>query len=80
MAPGFEMGVDVDEENFSLLPIEVDSWNSLVFACIDQSVEPLLQWLGDITQVAAQYPEISSFTISSDQTKSVRRKLEKLQR
>jgi choline monooxygenase len=55
-APGFEIGNDVDTRNFNLIPIEVDSWNGMVFACLDKGCVPLTDWLGDILNVSKQFP------------------------
>jgi choline monooxygenase len=58
-APGFEIGKDVDTENFSLIPIEVDTWNGMVFACLDKSCISLADWLGDILNLSGRFPGVA---------------------
>ena len=53
-APGFPELPDPD--HFSLVPVQVDCWNGLVFACLDDRTPPLQTWLGDIVDIAADYP------------------------
>ena len=60
VAPGFEF----DEEmrgQLGLLPIRVGVWNGLVFACLDWGCESLEEWLGDIREIAKDFPPIEGF-------------------
>ncbi|MFV2033251.1 MAG: SRPBCC family protein, partial [Gammaproteobacteria bacterium] len=54
--PGLKAGEEIDLERFSLFPIRVACWNRLVFACLDPGAPDLLDWLGDIVQIAARFP------------------------
>ena len=58
-APGFEIGKDVDIENFSLIQIEVDTWNGMVFACLNKDCVSLADWLGDILNLSERFPGVS---------------------
>lgn len=56
-APGFEGKIDLQQ--FSLIPIRVASWNGLVFGCLSDECPDLLDWLGDIVDIAARYPVVN---------------------
>lgn len=64
-APGFNMGEDVTAEKYSLIPIRVDSWNGLVFACLHRECASLEEWLGDIVDIAKNYPAISEMSFET---------------
>lgn len=53
--PGFEKGEIADPAEMGLLPVRVDSWNGLVFVCLDESAPDLKTWLGDIVSIAAGF-------------------------
>jgi choline monooxygenase len=61
-APGFS---GIEHSDFSLIPIRVDSWNGLVFACLDPEVESLESWLGDINQIANGFPSVTEMSFAS---------------
>ncbi len=65
-APGFEK--ELDKQAYGLIPVRVEVWNNLVFACLDPDVIALEQWLGDIVNIAADYPSISSLEFDSVRT------------
>ena len=46
---------DFDRSCNGLLPIRVESWGPLVFACLDDAAPPLLATLGDIPKESAAY-------------------------
>jgi len=54
-APGIENGALEDGDCMGLLPVRVASWNGMVFVCLDESAPHLLDWLGDIVDIAAGY-------------------------
>jgi phenylpropionate dioxygenase-like ring-hydroxylating dioxygenase large terminal subunit len=37
-----------DKDDYSLLPVRVDTWGALLFACLDPDTPPLQEWLGDL--------------------------------
>ena len=56
-APGF--GEELDTAGNGLLPVRVDIWRGLVFACLDESVDDLDNWMGDINAIADDYPDLA---------------------
>jgi choline monooxygenase len=58
-APGFE-GDALDSKRWSLWPVRIESWNGLVFACLDGNAPPLETWLGEIVSLAARFPPIGA--------------------
>ena len=44
-----------DPADHGLLPVRVDTWGVLLFACLDPTTPPLLDWLGDLPQRMAGY-------------------------
>jgi choline monooxygenase len=58
-APGFEDEA-LDGDEWRLHPVRVESWNGLVFACLDNAVPSLVDWLGDIVPLAAGYAGIAT--------------------
>ena len=56
---------DFDKTTHGLFPIRVAVWNGLVFGCLDAATPPLLDWLGNIVDVAKTYPTIGSLTFSA---------------
>ena len=47
--PGF------DRADFGLIPVRVDTWGALVFACCDPATMPLAEWLGDLPERMSGY-------------------------
>lgn len=39
---------DFDTSQYGLVPVRVDTWGPLLFACLCPDTAPLLQWLGDL--------------------------------
>ena len=63
VAPGFEFGDlmgQLKQAELGLLPIRVECWNGLVFACLDLDAPSLLDWLGDIKEISTRFPDIGS--------------------
>ncbi len=46
---------DFDKADYSLVPVRVDTWGVLVFACLSDDTPPLLDWLGDLPARMASY-------------------------
>ncbi|MXZ80670.1 MAG: aromatic ring-hydroxylating dioxygenase subunit alpha [Gammaproteobacteria bacterium] len=55
-APGFDESLD--KAQYGLTPVRVETWNNLVFACLDRECLGLADWLGGIIGVAGQFPAI----------------------
>lgn len=53
--PGFDEAEVGDRADLGLLPIRVDTWNGLLFACLDAETPDLAEWLGDIVSIAARF-------------------------
>ncbi len=67
--PGFAKDDIANPETMGLLPIRVDSWNGMVFVCLDDAAPDLITWLGDIVPVAAQYDTTASMRYDGAVTK-----------
>ena len=46
---------DFDPAELSLLPVRVETWGLVVFACLDERTPPLDRWLGDLPERMAGY-------------------------
>ncbi len=66
---GLQDGEIPDPEAMGLLPIRVDSWNGLVFACLDADGESLADWLGDVLDIAQAFPQIENMTYQGEVSK-----------
>lgn len=44
-----------DKADHGLVPVRVDTWGPLLFACLDDDTTPLLEWLGDLPERMAGY-------------------------
>lgn len=58
--PGFDPAEVGDMTSLGLLPVRVDTWNGMVFVCLDPEAAELETWLGDIVDIAAQYDATES--------------------
>jgi len=54
--PGLKADEEIDYQQFSLFPVRVACWNRMVFICFDDLSPDLLSWLGDITDIAENFP------------------------
>ena len=54
--PGLRRDEDIDYEKFSLFPIRVECWNKMIFVCLDDEAVDLQTWLGDIIDIAKDFP------------------------
>ncbi len=46
---------DFDADRLGLVPVRVETWGVLLFACADDDTPPLLEWLGDLDERMAGY-------------------------
>lgn len=46
----------LDPHSIGLFPLRTECWKGLVFVCFDLDAPPLLDWLGPIARMAADYP------------------------
>ena len=54
--PGFGDDPDFDRSDYGLFPLRVETWNGLVFFCVEADGDDLTAWLGDIPALCATYP------------------------
>ena len=59
-APGFAASDGFDPAEFGLVPLRVESWNGLVFVCLDEAAPGLVSWLGEIAAVAERFAPLSA--------------------
>ena len=50
----------INKAEYSLYPIKVSLWNGMVFASVGHDAPPLIEWLGEITEIAKPFPSASS--------------------
>jgi len=67
--PGLKAQEEIDYAKFSLFPIRVACWNQMLFVCLDDSTPDLLDWLGDIVPIAANFPANASMTYQGEVVK-----------
>ncbi len=53
--PGLGADEVIARETMGLLPLRVDSWNGLVFVCLDGNAPGLSDWLGDALSIATRF-------------------------
>lgn len=58
---------DFDKADFGLLPVRVETWGVLLFACLDDDTPPLLTWLGDLPERMAGY-RLDAWTSREERT------------
>ena len=58
---------DFDKADYGLIPVRVDTWGVLLFACLDDQTPPLYEWLGDLPERMAGYG-MESWTSRTEQT------------
>jgi len=58
--PGFEADAVGDPDKLGLLPVRVECWNGMAFACLDENAPALEAWLGDVVGIAADYDAVAS--------------------
>ena len=65
MLPDLKLGEDIRHGEFNLIPVKVDIWNNLVFACLSQESEPLAKWFGEIVELTKDYPTVSQMSFEA---------------
>jgi choline monooxygenase len=53
---GFGGDGDFHMTDYGLFPLRVETWNGLVFFCVDNEADDLMTWLGDIPGLCEQFP------------------------
>jgi choline monooxygenase len=56
LAPGFSKSESFDPREHSLFGVRVELWNGLVFVSLAPDGESLTEWLGDIVDIAKDFP------------------------
>ncbi len=46
---------EFDKADYGLIPVRVETWGVLLFACLSDDTMPLLEWLGDLPERMAGY-------------------------
>ena len=54
-----QLNTCIDKAEYSLFPINISVWNGMVFASIGRDAPSLLEWLGEIAEVAKPFPEVA---------------------
>lgn len=67
-APGFPEAASLDKAAFGLFPVRVETWQDLVFVCLDAAAPPLAEWMGDIDELAAGFPSTTDFVFHGEKT------------
>ena len=49
--------------------MRVETWNGLVFACLDTDAPDLAAWLGDIVEIAGRFPAVPDMTFQGEVVK-----------
>lgn len=72
-APFFEEvpRASFDRSELGLIPVRVDVWGVLLFACLDENTPPLLTWLGDLPERMAGY-DLTSWKKREEQTVEIK--------
>lgn len=71
-APGFDQDPGFDRGRFGLIKLRVECWQGLVFVCLDEAAPPLLDWLGDVVEIAAEFPTLGDMTFIREVTREGR--------
>ena len=61
----FANGVDCQAK--SLRPVRAATWNGLVWVCMDEAAPPLLEYLGEVAELATPY-NLAGMEVVADQT------------
>ncbi len=65
-APGFDDGTGFERGQFNLYPIRVALWNGLVFGALDEEAGSFEDWLGDIADIARDFPAIGDLAFARE--------------
>jgi len=60
--PGLRRDEEINYSQFSLFPIRVECWNSMIFVCLDEHSSDLRDWLGDVVKIAEAFPTNTSMS------------------
>lgn len=60
-----------DKADYGLVPVRVDTWGVLLFACLDEETPPLKQWLGDLVERMAGY-QLENWVKRDEQSLEIR--------
>lgn len=67
-APGLTDAKGFDPAGFGLMPVRVETWNGLVFVCLDEAAPVLAAWLGGIVGVADRFAPLSALSFFREDT------------
>ena len=67
-APGFPDADSLDKAAFGLFPVRVETWQDLVFVCLDDEAPSLETWMGDVTRLATPFPAMTDFVFHGEKT------------
>jgi len=65
-APGFPDPEALDKKAFSLFPVRIDTWQDLVFVCLDRDAPSLHDWMGDINDLVEAFPSQNDFVMCTE--------------
>jgi len=68
-APGFEAAPGFEVARFTLPEARVETWQGLVFVCLDRGAPGLADWLGDIAAVAREFPALRDLAYHGEVTR-----------
>lgn len=46
----------IEREGYGLFPVRCETWRGLVFVCLSDDVEPLGEWMREVSDAALRYP------------------------
>ncbi len=67
--PGIDPGELGEFPDLGLVPLRVAAWNGLVFVCVDDSAPGLIEWLGDIVDIAARFDPVAAMQFDGEAQK-----------
>ena len=62
-APAFSEKDILSKKDHSLFPVRVDIWRGLIFVCLSEKAPDLLDWLGSIDGLCADFPAPSELNL-----------------
>ena len=67
-APGIAAPETLDKASFSLFPVRVETWQDLVFVCLDREAPSLHEWMGDVNLLVEPFPNQTDFAFHGEKT------------
>ena len=67
-APALTTGGDFDAGQYPLFGLSVETWNGLVFARLEERGPNLLEWLGQVVEIAEGFPGIADLRYRGEVT------------